>query len=53
MNLKSEIKVTLPCGRELNLKNSLTYKGVDRIAEIIAGRKTTIDFNNFIINVDF
>jgi len=49
VKIDSEIKVTLPCGREVILKNSLTYAGVDRLSNIIAGRKTGINFNKFYI----
>jgi|GEM_PF-4353468 hypothetical protein len=48
MNIDSSIEVTLPNGRVLNLKNSLTYGGVDILASAIAGR-STINFTHFYI----
>lgn len=38
MKLSSDIKVTLPCGKVINLTNSLTYKGVDVIGKAIGER---------------
>lgn len=38
MKLSSDIKITLPCGKEIKLKNSLTYAGADIIGKAIGER---------------
>tara|TARA_B100000579_G_scaffold431498_1_gene446658 strand:- start:13104 stop:13664 length:561 start_codon:yes stop_codon:yes gene_type:complete len=38
VNLSSKIKVTLPCGTIVDLKNTVTYKGVDYIGRAIGER---------------
>jgi hypothetical protein len=47
MNISSTIEVTLPNGRVLNLKNSLTYAGVDRVTETMSGRGKGVNFTHF------
>ena len=46
MRIKSQIEVTLPNGRVLNLTNSLTYGGVNVLASAISGREV-INFTHF------
>ena len=49
MKINSTIQVTLPNGSVLHLKNSLTYAGVDRVAETMSGRGKGVNFTHFYI----
>jgi hypothetical protein len=39
VKLSSKIKVKLPCGREIDLTNTITYGGVDVLTRAIANKK--------------
>ena len=39
MKLSAEIKVRLPCGKEIDVNNTITYGGVDVLTRAIANKK--------------
>ncbi len=49
MNLSSKIEVKLPCGKKINLTNTLTYAGVDKIAAIMSSRLSQINFTHLYV----
>lgn len=49
MELTSSIQVSLPCGREVQLTNTLTYEGVSQLTKVLAGRESTINFSHIYI----
>ena len=46
MELTSSIQVSLPCGREIDLTNTLTYVGVSSITKLLARRTSSLEFTH-------
>ena len=46
MELTSSIQVSLPCGREIDLTNTLTYLGVSSITKLLARRTSSLEFTH-------
>lgn len=49
MIIESQIEVTLPCGKVINFENTLTYKGVDKIAGVLSSRVSQVNFTHLYI----
>ena len=49
MRIESKIEVKLPCGKKINLTNTLTYKGVDKISAILSSRLSEVNFTHLYV----